>query len=57
MEALGETIKREAVLLSYQEWQRLSQVPSFGRLGGRSRLLRFRGLVRAHYLIKGAYHV
>jgi prevent-host-death family protein len=24
--------KREAVLLSYQEWQRLSQVPSFGRL-------------------------
>ena len=24
--------KREAVLLSYEEWQRLSQVPSFGRL-------------------------
>ena len=24
--------KREAVLLSYQEWERLSQVPSFGRL-------------------------
>jgi len=24
--------KREAVILSYQEWQRLSQVPSFGRL-------------------------
>lgn len=22
----------EAVLLSYEEWQRLSQVPSFGRL-------------------------
>lgn len=24
--------RREAVILSYQEWQRLSQVPSFGRL-------------------------
>ena len=24
--------KREAVLLSFQEWQRLSHVPSFGRL-------------------------
>jgi prevent-host-death family protein len=24
--------KREAVLLSYQEWERLSRVPSFGRL-------------------------
>ncbi len=24
--------KREAVILSYDEWQRLSQVPSFGRL-------------------------
>ncbi|MGB6606132.1 MAG: type II toxin-antitoxin system Phd/YefM family antitoxin [Steroidobacteraceae bacterium] len=24
--------KREAVLLSYEEWQRLSRVPSFGRL-------------------------
>jgi antitoxin Phd len=24
--------KREAVLLSYQEWERLSQLPSFGRL-------------------------
>ena len=24
--------KREAVLLSYEEWQRLSQVPTFGRL-------------------------
>jgi prevent-host-death family protein len=24
--------KREAVILSYQEWERLSQVPSFGRL-------------------------
>ena len=24
--------KREAVLLSYEEWERLSQVPSFGRL-------------------------
>jgi prevent-host-death family protein len=24
--------KKQAVLLSYQEWQRLSQVPSFGRL-------------------------
>jgi antitoxin Phd len=24
--------KREAVLVSYEEWERLSQVPSFGRL-------------------------
>jgi antitoxin Phd len=24
--------KKQAVVLSYQEWQRLSQVPSFGRL-------------------------
>ncbi len=24
--------KREAVILGFQEWQRLSQVPSFGRL-------------------------
>lgn len=24
--------RREAVLLSYEEWERLSQVPSFGRL-------------------------
>lgn len=24
--------KREAVLLSYDEWQRLSRIPSFGRL-------------------------
>ncbi|MFO1399681.1 MAG: type II toxin-antitoxin system Phd/YefM family antitoxin [Steroidobacteraceae bacterium] len=24
--------KREAVLLSYEEWLRLSQIPSFGRL-------------------------
>jgi antitoxin Phd len=24
--------KRQAVVLSYQEWERLSQVPSFGRL-------------------------
>jgi len=24
--------KKQAVLLSYEEWQRLSQVPSFGRL-------------------------
>jgi antitoxin Phd len=24
--------KREAVILSYREWERLSQVPSFGRL-------------------------
>jgi antitoxin Phd len=24
--------KRQAVLLSYEEWQRLSAVPSFGRL-------------------------
>ena len=24
--------KREAVVLSYEEWERLSQVPSFGRL-------------------------
>ncbi|HLJ64399.1 MAG TPA: type II toxin-antitoxin system Phd/YefM family antitoxin [Stellaceae bacterium] len=24
--------KREAVILSFQEWERLSQVPSFGRL-------------------------
>lgn len=24
--------KREAVLLSYEEWERLSRVPSFGRL-------------------------
>jgi len=24
--------KREVVLLSYEEWERLSQVPSFGRL-------------------------
>jgi antitoxin Phd len=24
--------KRQAVILSYQEWERLSQVPSFGRL-------------------------
>ena len=24
--------KREAVILSFEEWQRLSQVPSFGRL-------------------------
>jgi antitoxin Phd len=24
--------KPEAVLLSYEEWERLSQVPSFGRL-------------------------
>jgi antitoxin Phd len=24
--------KREAVILSYQEWERLSKVPSFGRL-------------------------
>jgi antitoxin Phd len=24
--------KREAVLLSYEEWERLSGVPSFGRL-------------------------
>ena len=24
--------KKQAVLLSYREWQRLSQVPSFGRL-------------------------
>lgn len=24
--------KREAVILGYEEWQRLSQVPSFGRL-------------------------
>lgn len=24
--------KREAVLLSYEEWERLSKVPSFGRL-------------------------
>jgi antitoxin Phd len=24
--------KRQAVLLSYEEWERLSQVPSFGRL-------------------------
>lgn len=24
--------KEEAVLLSYEEWERLSQVPSFGRL-------------------------
>jgi prevent-host-death family protein len=24
--------KRQAVILSYEEWQRLSQVPTFGRL-------------------------
>ena len=24
--------RREAVLISYEEWQRLSRVPSFGRL-------------------------
>jgi antitoxin Phd len=24
--------KREAVVLSFEEWERLSQVPSFGRL-------------------------
>ena len=24
--------KREAVLLSYEEWERLSHIPSFGRL-------------------------
>jgi len=24
--------KREAVILSFEEWKRLSQVPSFGRL-------------------------
>ena len=24
--------KREAVILSFKEWERLSQVPSFGRL-------------------------
>ena len=24
--------KREAVVLSYQEWERLSRIPSFGRL-------------------------
>ncbi|PJG55501.1 type II toxin-antitoxin system prevent-host-death family antitoxin [Bradyrhizobium forestalis] len=24
--------KRQAVVLSYEEWRRLSQVPSFGRL-------------------------
>jgi len=24
--------KRQAVVLSYEEWQRLSQVPAFGRL-------------------------
>ena len=24
--------KREAVLVSYEEWRRLAQVPSFGRL-------------------------
>lgn len=24
--------KRQAVLLSYEEWERLSRVPSFGRL-------------------------
>jgi antitoxin Phd len=24
--------KKQAVLLSYEEWQRLSRVPSFGRL-------------------------
>ncbi len=24
--------RREAVLISYQEWERLSRVPSFGRL-------------------------
>jgi prevent-host-death family protein len=24
--------KRQAVVLSFEEWQRLSQVPSFGRL-------------------------
>lgn len=24
--------KREAVLLSYEEWERLSRIPSFGRL-------------------------
>jgi antitoxin Phd len=24
--------KKQAVVLSYQEWRRLSQVPSFGRL-------------------------
>jgi antitoxin Phd len=24
--------KREAVILSFQEWERLSRVPSFGRL-------------------------
>ena len=24
--------RREAVIISYAEWQRLSQVPSFGRL-------------------------
>jgi antitoxin Phd len=24
--------RREAVLISYEEWERLSQVPSFGRL-------------------------
>lgn len=24
--------RREAVVLSFEEWQRLSQVPSFGRL-------------------------
>ncbi|VTZ50520.1 Antitoxin [Methylocella tundrae] len=24
--------KRQAVILSYEEWERLSQVPSFGRL-------------------------
>ena len=24
--------KKQVVLLSYEEWQRLSQVPSFGRL-------------------------
>ncbi len=24
--------RREAVLLSYEDWERLSQVPSFGRL-------------------------
>jgi antitoxin Phd len=24
--------KREAVILSFREWERLSQVPSFGRL-------------------------
>ncbi len=30
--------RREAVILSFEEWQRLSQVPSFGRLLMEARL-------------------